>query len=97
MLVERRHLADDVITNAAGSESILCGIAAKAGVIPSAVEGSRQSYLKVSATGSLDFARDDGAFKGIKLLKKFSAFAGQLVKTDFNCELLRPRREFARR
>ena len=28
MLVERRHLADDVITNAAGSESILCGIAA---------------------------------------------------------------------
>ena len=52
MLVERRHLADDVITNAAGSESILCG----------------------------------GAVKGIKLLKKFSPFAGQLVKTDFNCK-----------
>jgi hydroxymethylbilane synthase len=28
-------------------------------VIPSAVEGSRGSYLKGSATGSLDFARDD--------------------------------------
>jgi hypothetical protein len=28
VLVERRHLADDVITNAARSESILCGIAA---------------------------------------------------------------------
>src|SRR5882757_794433 len=35
----------------------------------------------------------EGLRHGIKLLKKFSPFAGQLVKTDFNCELLRPRRE----
>jgi hypothetical protein len=60
---------------------------AKAGVIPSAIEGSRRGSFKVTLTGSLDFARDDGAVKGIKLLKKFSPFAGQLVKTDFDCEL----------
>jgi hypothetical protein len=29
----------------------------------------------------------------LKLLKKFSPFAGQLVKTGFDCELLRPQRE----
>src|SRR6266516_7930820 len=29
-------------------------------VIPSEVEGSRERYLKASAAGSLDFARDDG-------------------------------------
>jgi hypothetical protein len=44
-------------------------------------------------TGFLHFAGDERVAKGIKLLKKFSPFAGQLVKTDFDCELLRPQRE----
>ena len=38
-------------------------------VIPSAVEGSRRATFKVTSSGSLDSARDDGVFGGVLLVR----------------------------
>src|SRR5947208_17149071 len=109
MLVEGRHLADEVITNVAGSESILCGalgpLRFRSGerTRPACrfrrLAGNFCGSTNTSSTRFRSEASRPVAEKGtptacapqshqdMKLLKKFSPFADQPVKTHFNCNL----------